>query len=223
MPVGGDEPAAIVADDILRLEHEPGLLGHRDEGHRRDRPAPRVVPPHQRFGPADDAGGQLDLGLEADVQAVDLERFAQVGGEGEATRRRRVVAGVVELPPAATPAGRVGGDVGALDQRWHVDGLLGVHGDADAALDVEADVVDDERLLEGADEPLGERRGRLDRRHVVREQQRAPNPGVERGALSTEAQMPPHRVDVHSTQRVVDVGVVLASKLSTVHAARRVG
>jgi len=72
-------------------------------------------------------------------------------------------------------------------------------------------------------QPLGERYGGLDRRQIVREQQRASDAGVERGAVSTQPQMPSHRLDVDTAQRVVNICVVLASKLPTIHAARGMG
>ena len=78
-----------------------------------------MVPAHQGLGALHDAGGQLDLGLEADIEPVALQRLPQVGRQREAPRGGRVVDRVVQLPAAAVALGGVGRDVG----RWISEGV----------------------------------------------------------------------------------------------------
>ena len=69
--------------------------------------------------------------------------------------RRGVVHRVVQLPAAAVAAGGVGRDVGPLHQRWRVDGLLGVDGDADVDAQRQQHALGLERRVEAGDEQAG--------------------------------------------------------------------
>ena len=57
--------------------HQPGLLGHRHELHRRDGAALRMGPAQQRFC-ADDAGGLLVSGVDCANAGAAISRPAAV-------------------------------------------------------------------------------------------------------------------------------------------------
>jgi hypothetical protein len=110
------------ADDLAAdLDHEAGLLGDVEEGARRQQPAARVLPAHQRLDARDPPGAELDLRLVVHDELAPLEGEPQVALEGQP-----LVGGLPQrLGPddGARPAlglGAVHGDVGVAQQRLGV-------------------------------------------------------------------------------------------------------
>src|SRR4030081_1463847 len=66
-------------------------------------------------------------------------------------------------------------------------------------------------------QPLAESRRELYGRKIVRHEERTTHSGVQACARLAEAAMACHGVQLDATQRVVDVCIVLAAKLPTIH------
>mmetsp|Transcript_6689 Transcript_6689/g.27999 ORF Transcript_6689/g.27999 Transcript_6689/m.27999 type:complete len:689 (+) Transcript_6689:1417-3483(+) len=137
----GQHPGAEHAD-------EAGLLGERDELHRRHQAAHRVLPAHQRLGADDAALLQVDLGLQVQAQLVGLDRMAQLGQQRQRLLAACVQLGVIDQAAALLGLGGIHGQLGAAQQQVDVLAMLGKQGDADAGAQVDGFVVDLQRLLE---------------------------------------------------------------------------
>jgi hypothetical protein len=135
---------------------QAGLLGERDEDVGRDVLLGRVAPTQERLGADDDAGAQVDLRLEVGDELAVLERAAQVGGEREAGEARVVLLRGVAHDADGAFLRLVHRDVGALHERLDVVAVVGMERDADAAAELEADALGDERLGEGAADRVGD-------------------------------------------------------------------
>ena len=152
----GRGPAGLLQHPPVQLADQPDLLGQRHEGGRRQQPAPRVLPAHQRLGPVYVPAVQVDHRLEAQPELAPLQRVPQVGlqlglGHHRPAHRR------LELPHAGLAGGlrRIHRDVGVPQ---HVPGVA-------------ADLLDDADADRDPDRPPGE----LDRR-AERVQQPAGGP-----------------------------------------------
>jgi hypothetical protein len=84
-------PRHLLEHPQRELAHEAGLLGKRDELHRRHQAAHRMLPAHQRLGAAQRCPCPAHLGLQVQAQFVALHRLAQLGQQ-----RQRLRAGVVK-------------------------------------------------------------------------------------------------------------------------------
>ena len=136
-------------DDVARQwADEASVFGDGHEVVGWDQSMFRVDPAYERFDAADLPGRQVELGLVKQYYLTVGDRAAQFADEPEAFRAMRVMFGVVQLDDAVTSFRDVHGDVGMFHQ-----GILGVamireHRDSDARLDLEVEIVDQERLVE---------------------------------------------------------------------------
>ena len=89
------------------------------------------------------------------------ERAAQVGGEHEALGAVVVVLGAVGHERVVACLRAVHRDVRALEQGVDVAPVIGVPGEADAGVELEADPVDLDRPVQGVLETLDGRLGRV--------------------------------------------------------------
>ena len=140
-------------EDVQRQRaDQAGVLGQRDELVRRQQPALRVLPAHQRLDAVDVAGREHGLRLVVDDELVLVERAPQLADERQAARVVLVLRLVVDLEQRVLGLGLVHGDVGALHERVDVVAVIRVDADADRRLDRERQALEVERLL---DAPCG--------------------------------------------------------------------
>ena len=125
----------------------------------------RVLPAHQRLG---GRGPRRWPDRPTAGSAARARRRLMARRSSPSSERRRMLdwscSGAYTADAAAGPLGRVHGHVGPAGQRLGVDGVVGVDGDADAGVDLQADPAEVEGLLQrGADPrraPPAPRRGR---------------------------------------------------------------
>ena len=111
-------------------------------------------------------GVEVELGLVVHAELVaGVERAAQVAEQDQLRRRVRVAVGLVDAHAAATGLRDVHRDVGALEQRLDVVGVVGQEREADRGLDVQHEAVDDVGLGERTEHALGEHRAVVDAAH----------------------------------------------------------
>jgi hypothetical protein len=99
------------------LADEAGLLGERNELHRRHQSARRMLPAHQRFGAAQAAAADLHLGLQEQAQLTAFHRLPQLGQQRQRLAARVVERGLVQLRAGGAALGGVHRDLGARQQR----------------------------------------------------------------------------------------------------------
>ena len=136
----GDDPrpAPRVAARLLQYpgadrQDQAGLLGGGDEVDRANQAALGVVPAQQGLGATHGAGGQVDLGQEAQDELAAVQGAAQRDLGLVAACGARAHALVVDLVHAAAALlGAVHGGVGLAQQRLGVLGALGGQRDPDA-------------------------------------------------------------------------------------------
>ena len=99
---------------------------------RRHQAALRVLPAHQRLGADQPAARQRDLRLQVEAQLVALDGLAQLGQQRQRLRAGASIAGRRPAAPLRAALGGVHRDLGAVEQRVGVVGVLRPAGDADA-------------------------------------------------------------------------------------------
>ena len=169
-----------------------------------------MLPADEPLGGDRAAEPELDLRLVVEHQLVVGERAAQVGGEHEPLGAVVVVLCAVGHERVVARLGAVHRDVRALEQRVDVGAVIGIPGQADAGVELEADSVD----LEGrcraswrrctaawAASHVGARHENgefvaAEARDEILAAERRPQPG---------ADLLEHEVTVMVTQRVVDL------------------
>jgi len=138
---GTDAAGAPLADFLARLvEHpvtdahdQPRLFQQGDEQRRRNHAVAGAAPAYQRLGAADAPGDDIHLGLEEQHEFLVVDGapqgvlHVQAGHRLGIHLRREEAEGV-----AARLLGAVHGRVGILDQGIGIDGIVGIHGNADA-------------------------------------------------------------------------------------------
>ena len=73
----GELPACLGEDPAAHVDHEAGLLGHRDEGGCRQQAARRMLPADEGLDGEQLAGAQVDFRLEVQAQPVALDGLPQ--------------------------------------------------------------------------------------------------------------------------------------------------
>ena len=173
---------------------QPGLLRERDEVQRRHHPALRVEPADQRLDARDLAALELDHRLIEEPELVVLQRALQRGLQLQPLQRGVVHRGLEQLIPVlALLLREVHRDVGVPQE------LLGAlrHGiglgdrDPDARADEDLGLVQEERLVEHREDPLGDVGGRHAFLAAVLQQDRElvaaePRGGVRRAQVAEE-------------------------------------
>ena len=141
--------------DVLgQPRHQPGGLGDGDELVRWHPAAVRMHPADQRLQPGDMAV-EADLGLVVQLDVAGVQGAAQIAEQAEPVGGVAVPLGLVELDAAAVPLGLVHGDVGAAQQPFGVEGVVGEDGDPRAGFEHEGQSVEVQRGAEGGDEIAG--------------------------------------------------------------------
>ncbi len=151
----GDLAERRLQDVLGEVGHQPGGLGDGYELVRRHPAALGVHPAHQRLQ-AGDLPVEADLGLVVQLDLVGVQRPAQVAEETEPVRRVGVPLGLVDLDPGAVPLRLVHRHVGAAQQPFGVQRVVGEDGDARAGLQHQGEPVQVHRGAEGADEAAGD-------------------------------------------------------------------
>src|SRR5918995_6687479 len=197
-----------VEDEGGQRAREPALFGERQEMSRREQPARRVLPAHERLHAPDRPPGQRRLRLVVQHELPRVDRAAQLADEREPVAAVVVARGQVDLVAGPHPLGLVHGDVGALQEPDRIPGVLREQRDADARVDVHGDVLDAEGVLERSAQPQpGGARGRLvpGRQH---ERELVPAEPRERVVLAHRAAQPRPDLAQHLVARVMAQGVV---------------
>ena len=137
-------------DDALgERPHQARLLDARQECRGHQATVRRVLPAHERLEAAQAAGGDVDLGLEMELELAARDAGAQLAEEDEAVAAVLVALLAVERDAAlrsrlawyiATSA--------CLSSSTAVSRVLREEGDADARVDLHRDAVEHEGLLE---------------------------------------------------------------------------
>ena len=143
---------------LRQLGHQPGRLGDGDELVRRDPPALRVHPAHQRLQ-AGDLAVEADLGLVVQLDLAGVERAAQIAQQAEPVGGVAVALGLVHLDARAVPLRLVHRHVRAAQQPLGVERVVGEDGDSGAGLQHEGEPVEVERGAERGDQVAGDALG----------------------------------------------------------------
>ena len=153
LPAGlGDHPPADVDDD-------PGLLGQGDELAGRDETAVGPLPAHERLEADDPSRGEVELRLVVEAQFLVVDGPPQRLLRVDALEGEALVDLVVDREPAATLVLRlVHRGVGVLEDPVGVVVADG-RGDPDRRPDADLASVEDERLVEGPEDPARDRGG----------------------------------------------------------------
>jgi len=91
---------------------------------------------------------EVGLWLVVQDQLVALQGASQAAEQRQPSRAVLVDRGVVDDEPGVGLLGGVHGDIGVLQQLGGVAAVVGVDGDPDTGVQVEADPVQGERLVE---------------------------------------------------------------------------
>ncbi len=136
---------------------EPAGLSQGHEVGRREQPLLTVLPAHQRLHAEDPVGRDVEQRLVVQDQVAVLHGGAQLGQQGEPARV--VVVEVLGVGRDALVAGLrpVHRHVGVLHQQLTPLAVAGGDGDPGADLHDQGQVVDDERVADGLDDPLRHR------------------------------------------------------------------
>ena len=158
----GDVEAGAVEHPAVEVGDEAVLLGERHERARRDVAADRVVPAGQRLDADQPVRAEVEDGLVVQVELVEGERLAQLGGEPALLAGLPGERGVEDLAAgAAAGLGLVHRDVGVLEQGRGVAVERRGDRDADAGADAQRAVGGVERLADRLDDlPRPSRRRR---------------------------------------------------------------
>ena len=174
-----------------QLREQPGVLHGGQEVQRRDQPARRVVPAHQRLQRADPAVLRVALGLQVHGDLVlGAHRRAEVGEHRHHVPRVLVEPGRPHLDGPGRLLGLVERDVGAAqDVRAVPDVARGDLGQPEAGAHRDVGPVDHDGLLEGCPDLAGQvpRRGQVHRqqqRELVTAEPRRQAPGRDDGLQS---------------------------------------
>ena len=127
--------------DLVEYRELAGVLGDGYEVLRRYGPVDRVVPAGKALDAHQAAITQCHLGLEVDLQLARPQRHSQVTGEPEPAHRARLEPGIEQLNHA-TPLGRVGCHVGALQQNLRLMAVIRIHGHTHVGVDVNGERLD---------------------------------------------------------------------------------
>ena len=196
----GRLPAGHLRDGHLEHLHgqrldQAGVLGRGDELLRHEQPELGVLPADEGLDADDLSGTDVALRLVVQVQLVVVDAAAQVTEQGQPLRGVQVVVRAVDHEAAAGLLGGVERDVGPAEQGLAVLAVHGRQRDADAGLDVEGDVRDEERGLQRPADPAGELAGALPRprrpRPARTRRRRAGPPCRPRGRAWSAARRPP--------------------------------
>jgi len=168
----GELAAGLAQDPAPDRADDADLLGHGDEGQRRDHAARRVCPARERLDPDRAPALELDHGLVHEAQLVALERVAQIGLELDARQQRGAHRGLVRRGAvAARLLGAVHREVGVAQQLVGARRGVARVGDADRGPDEDLLALHVEGPAHGGDDALGDGVG-LDAAPVVLEQHR---------------------------------------------------
>ena len=108
----------------------------------------RMVPTHERLGVHDALALHVDLRLEVELQLVARDRLAQLHHQRQSPQRVLVASRLVDRDAAVIPLRVVHRDVRVIHQRPRVVGVRRIQRDAEAGVDVDGDVAEDERRIE---------------------------------------------------------------------------
>ena len=138
---------------------QPGLLGQRNEFHRRHETAPRMLPPHQGLHARQPIVSKVDRGLVVERELVFVDRRSQLRFHLDAANRLRVHLRIEERIPALEDASLTHRHGGVAQQV--LGRLLAAdrHGDADLRLNVDLGSDELEWLAESVHDPLHRHRG----------------------------------------------------------------
>ena len=108
-----------------------------------------MLPAHQRLDAENLARLQVDFRLVDDAQLVARDRVPEIAHQREALGAVAIELGRIDDAAGAIFLGDVHRDVGALHEHFGFGAMLGRNRDADAAVHVEVQPFDGERLLHG--------------------------------------------------------------------------
>ena len=154
-----DLPDAVGEHPVGELLDEAGVLGDTHEVTRRHDTADVMRPPHQCFGTDDQSAGEVELGLELQVEFEIVDGGAEVAEHREARRGATVELGPEELGAGVTGLGVEHRDVCMANRQFGVVGAAVEKCDSDARRDDDRESVEREGLLSGSDALLGDVEG----------------------------------------------------------------
>ncbi len=149
----------LVDDERGQPVHQARSLRQGDELVRRDEAPVRVVPSQQRLHPDDAAVEERHLGLVVQGQLAVVDGLAQRGQQAQPVGRVTVAGRVVHLDLGVALLRLVHRHVSGTQQLLDVHAVLRGQRDAHAALQLQRDVTELERLLQRGQHPLGDLAG----------------------------------------------------------------
>ena len=120
---------------VRQLLDQPGLFGKRDELIRRNQPALRMFPAHQRLDPLAAPCAQVDFGLVVQNQLVVLDRRAQLADQRQSFGIVPILLPRIDRMAAPAPLCDVHRHVCMAQECFGVCAVLDVHRYADAGAD----------------------------------------------------------------------------------------
>ena len=156
-------PAHGLQHPVREWPDQPAFFGHRQKGARLEYALARMTPAHQGFHADQPPRSQIELGLILQEQLVVLDRLGQLARDLHFAPQL-LGHGVLEEGMGAAPGflGLVECDIGARDEIVDVVALRVRDQDADAGVDADPVVADQEFLLQGFDDLAGQRAGLAD-------------------------------------------------------------